>query len=185
MCRSVIQKAVVVTFMIFALVSTLLLGGCKTTQTKACVPPSGPDLQRAISSAKADLAGQCGSGFDDYFSGLLAIAEQDPQPENRQHFSQLLVWANEQGVISKSQARDKYNRYFNLKFVAMKGDFSNCSATCPNVSSLMLSMEQELADKEQGLLKICRDNDSYQRADRLLKETELVLAATCNACRAE
>ncbi|KRT58155.1 hypothetical protein Ga0076813_12925, partial [endosymbiont of Ridgeia piscesae] len=34
-----------------------------------------------------------------------------------------------------------------------------------------------------GLLKISRDNSGYQRADRLLQETELVLEATCTACR--
>ena len=180
-----IRKAVMTTFALFALLSLLLMTGCKTTASGRCTPPSGPNLTSAIAEAKSELGGRCGGEFDNYFDALLTIAEQDPAPENREIFSQLLVWSNQQGIISRARAQELYNRYFNLKFVAMKGDFSNCSATCPNISQVMLSMEQELVAKEQGMLKICRDNAGYQRADRLVKETELVLTATCNACRAE
>ncbi|MBA1447013.1 MAG: hypothetical protein FE835_19425 [Gammaproteobacteria bacterium] len=38
--------------------------------------------------------------------------------------------------------------------------------------------------EQRGTVKISRDTRSYQRADRLLKETELVLEATCTACGA-
>lgn len=185
MNQPLIRRAVMTTFALFALLSLLLVSGCKTTGIGRCTPPSGHNLQSAVAQAKSDLSGRCGDAFESYFSALLTIAEQDPAPENRETFSQLLLWSNHQGLISKARAQELYNRYFNLKFVAMKGDFSNCSATCPNISQVMLSMEQELVAKEQGLLKICRDNDGYQRADRLVKETELVLTATCNACRAE
>ena len=43
-------------------------------------------------------------------------------------------------------------------------------------------MSRELADKEQGLLKISADRRSYYQANRLYQEAELVLEATCEAC---
>ena len=46
----------------------------------------------------------------------------------------------------------------------------------------MQEMNRELADKEQGLLKVSADRREYYRANRLFQETELVLQATCEAC---
>ena len=160
------------------------LSACKAlpTQSQACSLPGGPDLNAAIAEAKDDLGGVCGYRFDDYFNQLLSIAKGDPKPENRRAFSDFLVWSNQQGLLSKRQAQDHYNRYFNLKFVAMQGDYNNCSSICPNKQQLLRSMEQELVDKELGLLQISRDRTGYQRADRLFQETELVLEATCSAC---
>ena len=112
----------------------------------------------------------------------LAIAEGDPSSDNKRRFSELLVWASAEGIISKRQAQNRYNRYFNIKFVSLRGDYNNCSQTCPQRATVMANMAQELSDKEQGLLKVSADTQSFYRADRLLKETELVLEATCTAC---
>ena len=68
--------------------------------------------------------------------------------------------------------------------MAMKGDYNNCSQTCPNKRKVLLDMERELSDKERGLLRVSLDNDGYYRADQLYQEVELVLEATCNACAA-
>ena len=68
--------------------------------------------------------------------------------------------------------------------MAMKGDYNNCSHTCPNKQSVLFDMERELSDKERGLLKVSQDIDGYYRADRLYQEVELVLEATCTACAA-
>jgi hypothetical protein len=46
-------------------------------------------------------------------------------------------------------------------------------------------MKAELHDKELGLLRASADQQSFYRADHLLKETELVLEATCSACEAQ
>lgn len=174
-------------FKAFTLLTLVLgLSACKAlpTQSKACTVPGGPDLEVAISEAKTDLSGVCNYRYDDYFAQLLAIAKGDPKAENRRLFSDFLVWSNQQGLLSKRQAEDRYNRYFNLKFVAMRGDYNNCASICPNKQDLMRTMEQELVDKELGLLQISSDRTSYQRADRLFQETELVLEATCSACQA-
>ncbi len=162
------------------------LSACKAlpTQSQACTVPGGPNLEVAVAEAKTDLSGVCNYRYDAYFTQLLDIAKGDPKPENRQLFSDFLVWSNQQGLLSKRQAQDRYNRYFNLKFIAMKGDYNNCASTCPNKQDLMRNMEQELVDKELGLLQISSDRLSYQRADRLFQETELVLEATCSACDA-
>ncbi|MEH6813189.1 MAG: hypothetical protein V7677_11725 [Motiliproteus sp.] len=170
------------------LISALIgLSACKAlpTQSQACTVPGGPDLETAVAAAKTDLSGVCSYRYDDYFTQLLDIAKGDPKPENRQVFSNFLVWSNQQGLLSKVQAQDRYNRYFNLKFISMKGDYNNCASTCPNKPELMRKMEQELVDKELGLLQVSSDRLSYQRADRLFQETELVLEATCSACQAD
>ncbi len=167
--------------------TTLLVSACQglRTQAQACSVPGGPNLEQAVAEAKDDLSGVCSYRYDDYFRRLLEIAEDDPKPENRQLFSEFLVWSQHNGLLSRRQAEDRYNRYFNLKFVSLKGDYNNCSSTCPNKRQVLRNMEQELVDKEQGLLKISRDRVAYQRADRLFQETELVLEATCNACSSQ
>jgi hypothetical protein len=68
--------------------------------------------------------------------------------------------------------------------MSMRGDYNNCSHTCPNKKKVMFDMERELTDKERGLLRVSRDADGYYRADRLYQEVELVLEATCTACTA-
>ena len=99
-------------------------------------------------------------------------------------FSEFLVWTADSGLLSKRQAQDYYNRYFNVKFMTLASDYNTCSHTCPRRDRVLLDMERELGDKERGLLRVSLDNDSYYRADQLYKEVELVLEATCTACAA-
>ena len=115
---------------------------------------------------------------------MLTIAEGDPKPENKRAFSEFLVWSSDRGLLSKRQAQDHYNRYFNVKFMSLRGDYNNCSHTCPNRNKVLLDMERELTDKERGLLRVSLDNQGYYRADELFQEVELVLEATCTACAA-
>jgi hypothetical protein len=161
-----------------------ILVGCNNTPARSpeCTLPQGPDLERAMSAARFDLETGCEARFDAYFQRLLAIAEGDPKKENRARFSEFLVWANEQGLLSKRQARERYNRYFGVKYVSLIGDYSVCSQACPHRPQVLRDMKQELADKEQGLLKVSADPINYHRASRLFQETELVLEATCTAC---
>ncbi len=142
------------------------------------------NLDSAMSSAKTSLMNGCHAHFDRYYDDLLRIAEGDPKPENKRAFSEFLVWSSDSGLLSKRQAQDYYNRYFNVKFMSLKGDYNNCSHTCPNKQRVLNSMERELSDKERGLLKVSLDNEGYYRADQLYQEVELVLEATCTACTA-
>ncbi len=170
---------------LFALVMGLGLISCQIQPTRSvstCVPPQGHNLEAGFQKAQQDLSNGCATQFDAYVTSLLHIAEGDPQAENKRRFSEFFVWSSEQGLLSKRQAKQRYNRYFNIKFVSLMGDFNNCSHACPRKQNLLADMEQELRDKEWGLLKVSLDKESYYRADRLLKETELVLEATCSAC---
>ncbi len=151
-------------------------------RTAACRLPEGPNLEQAISSARFDLETGCEHEFDAYFQRLLSIAEGDPKKENKASFSDFLLWANDAGLLSKRQARELYNRYFGIKYVSLISDYSVCSQTCPHQSDVMRDMNGELADKEQGLLRISADRLNYTRASNLYQETELVLEATCEAC---
>lgn len=165
------------------LAGCLVLVSCAST-APVCASPQSKNLGSAISTAQSSLMQGCHAHFDRYYDDLISIAEGDPKPENKREFSEFLVWSSDKGLLSKRQAEDYYNRFFNVKFMSLKGDYNNCSHTCPNKQKVLFDMERELAEKERGLLKVSLDNEGYYRADQLYQEVELVLEATCTACSA-
>ena len=167
---------------VVAITTSLAACSSNPSQATVCSLPEGPNLERAISAARFDLETGCEHEFDGYFQRLLTIAEGDPKKENKASFSDFLLWANDSGLLSKRQARETYNRYFGIKYVSLVSDYSVCAQTCPHQSDVMRDMNRELADKEQGLLKISADRLNHTRASNLYQETELVLEATCEAC---
>jgi hypothetical protein len=168
---------------VIVVAGSLLLAACATSPPP-CGSPQSRNLDRAVEDVKHSLSNGCEAHFDRFYDDLLNIAEGDPKPENKRVFSDFLLWSSDEGLLSQRQARDYYNRYFNVKFMALQGDYNNCSHTCPRRERVMLDMERELVDKERGLLKVSLDNDGYYRADELYQEVELVLEATCTACAA-
>jgi len=161
----------------------LTLSGCASSPPP-CNGPRTNKLDDAVSMVQRALSDGCAADFDRYYNDLLTIAEGDPKAENKRVFSEFLVWSTDQGILSQRQAKEHYNRYFNVKFVTLAGDYNNCSHTCPRRDQVMQSMQRELSDKERGLMKISLDNSGYYRADELYQEVELVLEATCTACAA-
>ena len=173
---------VTATFAMVILASLLTACNTNPPRATACSLPEGPDLNQAIAKTRFDLETGCEGQFDAYFQRLLTIAEGDPKKENKAAFSEFLVWANEEGLLSKRQARETYTRYFGVKYVSLISDYSVCAQTCPRQQEVMRAMNRELQDKEQGLLKVSADRREYYRANRLYQEAELVLEATCEAC---
>ena len=163
--------------------ASLMLGAC-ATKPPPCGSPTTKNLDNAVVFVQQSLKSGCAVHFDRYYDDLLTIAEGDPKSENKRIFSEFLLWSGDQGLLSTRQAQEYYNRFFNVKFMSMKGDYNNCSHTCPNKQRVLFDMERELSDKERGLLKVSEDRDGYYRADRLYQEVELVLEATCTACAA-
>ncbi len=170
---------------LFILTVALVLTGCATTQTtdNCAVSLKGP-LRSAMAVAEDKLGSGCEAYYEGYVADLIRIATDNPSKDNKRAFSDFLVNLSDQGTISKRQAKDLYNRYFNVKFVSLAGDYNTCSQVCPVKDKVLLDMRQELLDKETGLLQASDDASSYYRADLLLKESEIVLHATCRACSA-
>ena len=166
-----------------AVAALLVIASCASTPP-SCQSPTTRNLDSAVTAVQSQLAAGCEAHFDRYFDDLLTIAEGDPKAENKRAFSEFLLWSSDEGLLSRRQAEDYYNRYFNVKFMSMRGDYNNCSHTCPNKRRVLIQMEDELSDKERGLLRVSLDSDSYYRADRLYQQLELVLEATCTACTA-
>lgn len=174
-----------ISFVVVAILASLTLSSCVTTDTvDVCSIPLKPGLANAFREAEDKLSDGCEYSFDSYFMQLLDIAIDNPAPDNKRKFSDFLVRASDKGVISKRQAKSTYNRYFNIKFVSLTGDYNVCSQTCPSRRKVLAEMQLELLDKELGLVSASEDNASYYRADHLLKEAQLVLEATCRACEA-
>jgi len=165
-------------------IAALAAAGCAGQTADYCGARLGGNLDAAMSEAADRLANGCEFHFDGYYQQLLAIAEANPDAKNRMKFSDFLMRANDMDVISRRQAQALYNRYFGVKFVSLQGDYNTCAQTCPQRDRVMSNMQAELHDKELGLLRASNDQQSFYRADNLLKETELVLEATCNACEA-
>lgn len=161
----------------------LTLASCATSPPP-CNGPHSKNLNTAISEVKQTLNNGCEANFDRYYDDLLTVAEGDPKPENKRIFSDFLIWASDEGLLSNRQAKNYYNRYFNVKFMALQSEYNNCSHTCPVRDRVMRNMERELSEKERGLLKVSLDNEGYYRADELYQEIDLVLEATCTACAA-
>ncbi|MEM7000791.1 MAG: hypothetical protein AAF529_08390 [Pseudomonadota bacterium] len=170
---------------IVTLLSAVWLAACTTTPVADhCQGDLGRNLNNAIQSVESRLNNGCTYHFDRYFGELLEVATANPDPLNKSLFSDFLVRTSDNGTISKSQARELYNRYFNIKFVSFTGDYNTCSQACPVQAQLLADMQSELRDKQVGLMEAAQDKQSYYRADHLLKETQLVLEATCRACNA-
>ena len=177
------QNLVFPTQILGLLAGLLTIAACASTEP-GCPSPQTRNLDTAIGFVKTSLNTGCEAHFDRYYDDLLTIAEGDPKLENKRSFSEFLLWSGDQGLLSTRQAQEYYNRFFNVKFMSMKGDYNNCSHTCPNKQRVLFDMERELSDKERGLLRVSEDRDGYYRADRLYQEVELVLEATCTACSA-
>ena len=170
---------------ITALLFIAAITGCATTSTvDNCSTNLMAPLRSAMTEVEDKLLGNCAGYYQTYVADLIDIAIDNPDAANKRAFSNFLVRLSDRGIISKRQASALYNRYFNVKFVSLDGDYSTCSQVCPVKDKVILDMRQELLDKEIGLLQISNDKTGYYRADLLLKESELVLQATCQACSA-
>ncbi|MFP6808113.1 MAG: hypothetical protein VB957_13185 [Pseudomonadales bacterium] len=169
----------------FLILASTAITSCTTTEVvDNCAINLKGSLDNAIYIAERKLSSGCEYSFDNYLGQLLAIAADNPSPDNKRSFSDFLIRASDNGTISKRQAKSTYNRYFNIKFVSLAGEYNTCSQTCPSKAKVLAAMRLELRDKELGLVKASDDTASYYRADHLLKEVELVLEATCRACEA-
>jgi hypothetical protein len=172
---------------VFSLIvaASFLLAACTSTQVAdACTVSFDSSLAKSMRTVEGKLSDGCEYSFDNYFEQLLDVAADNPDADNKRQFSDFLVRVSDQGVISKRQAKATYNRYFNVKFVSLTGEYNTCSQTCPVRSRVLADMQSELLDKQTGLVEASEDSASYYRADLLLKETQLVLEATCRACEA-
>ena len=110
-------------------------------------------LNAAIESAQDRLQQGCVAHFDGYMDQLLDVAAGDPDPDNKQAFSDFLVWAADTGLLSRRQAQETWNRYFNVKFVSLRGDYNNCAQTCPvGVDNGLITREiRKLFSQELGI----------------------------------
>ncbi len=150
-----------------------------------CTLPSGVSLDEALAHSKDDLGHlECEVMFDSYFESLVDVAKRDPEMTNKRKFSDFLQWANSQGIIDRIQARNYYNRYFNTTFMSLPDEYNVCSSCSENnQKDLEIRLEEELGQKEEGLLKACQDKNAFYLASDQYNSIMLLLDATCTACR--
>jgi hypothetical protein len=165
----------------------LLILSCENRKylKPACTLPSGVDLEEALAHSRKDLGHlECEPMFDNYFERLIEVAKRDPSMENKRRFSEFLEWAHDRGIIDKIQARSYYNRYFNTTFMSLPDDYNVCSSCTEEAKKTIENqMENELRQKEEGLLRACRDKSAYYIASDQYNSILLLLDATCTSCR--
>ena len=173
-------------FVAIAMVS--LIVGCVEHQPKPvsgidnCPIPSGHMIGQAFDTARSTLSNPvCRYKFGAIFNTLLKISEGDPKMENKELFSNLLVWSKDEGIISHRQAKEIYSTYFSSRFVSLPTNHQTCSH-CIHLEKIVSDCKSELKKKEQGLLKICGDKETYAKAHNELQTIQLILEATCRAC---
>jgi hypothetical protein len=150
-----------------------------------CPLPGGHLIDKAFETAKSTLSNpECRYKFDAVLASLLTICEGAPDMKNKESFSELFLWAKDEGVISKVQAKEYYTRYFSRRFVSLPGTYQTCSH-CLRLKTLVGECRDEVKNKEQGLLRVCNDKSTYAKACDDLQKIELILEATCTACAAE
>jgi hypothetical protein len=178
--KSMKTKLLIITVTLLTSFEALALFGSR------CKVDMQSTLDRALVNTQNVLTKnrKCSENFDSYFRNLITVAKGYPDPSNKQKFSDFLVSLSENGIITRQRAEELYNRYFSVKFLTMMGDYNVCSSVCSNEDSFKIQIENELADKETGLQKICRDGEAFARSNRLYAETLLVVSATCRTCAA-
>lgn len=171
---------------------SLLVSGCsvkdepvKMTAASAaleCAPPTSKLTDEAFKEARQILADpECASQFDAVWNSLLQVAAGNPDPANKERFSDLAGWARNQGIISTVQAKEYYTRYFHHNFVSLPDRYQTCSY-CTQLGSIRGDLKDELSQKELGLDKVSRDKKGITKARSDFKAIDLVLTATCEAC---
>lgn len=173
--------------LLFVFILVLLFSSCATRPyvNPTCTLPSGVNLEEALTHSKEDLGHlECETLFDGYYTSLIEVAKRDPDLQNKRKFSEFLEWANQEGIIDKIQARSYYNRYFNTTFMSLPDDFNVCSSCSEKTQKeLEFRLEEELGQKEEGLLRACQDKNAYYLASDQYNSIMLLLDATCTACR--
>ena len=169
------------------LLLALVPSACANRQyvSPGCTLPSGVNVEEALAHSREDLGHlECETMFDDYYRRLIEVAKRDPDLQNKRRFSEFLEWANEVGILDKIQARNYYNRYFNTTFMSLPDDFNVCSSCAEKPQQDLESrLEEELGQKEEGLLRACQDKPAYYAAADQYNSIMLLLDATCTACR--
>ncbi len=180
--HTLIKKILPVTVMTLCLLCSACAQTSITRQT--CDLPSSNRISAAIAEAQTTLAKRdCAAHFEATFDRLIAVAQNDPDTNNRKEFSDFLNWARDQNLINTRQAKDLYTRYFSHKFASLPRDYQTCSY-CRDIGKITREMKAELASKQTGLLQICDEKDLYARAAAEYADLQTILEATCKACQA-
>lgn len=176
--------------LILVIFLALALAGCITTKPEetAAVPslpdcsiPAGHNVAKAFQEAQEMLSDpECSYQFDSSMVSLRRIAKGDPKPENKQLFSNFLVWSKG-NLISTVEAERQYRRYFDHRFTTLPKDGATCSY-CRRQNDIIADMKIEKADKKEGLVDICEDRTTFNLANQQYNSIVLQLEAICQAC---
>ncbi len=150
--------------------------------TPECSLPASKLASEAFREARKTLSNQeCRYQFEPIFNSLLQISSGDPDPVNKDRFSDLVGWARNDGIISTVQAKEMFTRYFHHNYVSLPDDYQAC-AYCTQLNRIKADLRDELRQKELGLGKVAMDKAGITKARTDYKSIEIVLSATCRAC---
>ena len=181
-------------FTMLMMVSCLALvtSACKSTpkvETKPamvgnpCELTTSKKVSDAFDETKRALGNQnCWIDFDSHLDTLLVIAAGDPSVEHKEAFGEFLRWSEDQGIIANMQMKEIYTRYFTTYFVSLPKNESNCKVG-ENITGLTRKLDQEMLDKQKGLLQALGARNEFNKAKRDRDALLLIIAAAGEACK--
>lgn len=180
---NLITRIVTNTVLVASLVSLSACASLGSSRDKGtrCELSGTQKLELAVSEAQEKLESGCTREFSGYYNRLLQLGAGFPKPENAAVYQDFLRWSVNQGIISRVQAGERYDRYFSSKFSGLSDSRSVASAVCPNLDGTLADLRSELADKETGLQGILGQANRFQEATRLYYNLQLNLSAICAA----
>jgi len=174
-------RTIVATIASLAVAGLSACGSIPTRGGDNCALSGTQKLEDVVAEAQNKLASGCETQFSSYYQQLLQVGAGFPKPENAIVFQDSLRWSVNQGIVSKIQAGERYDRYFSTTFSGLSGTQSVASSVCPQLDQTLSNLRSELEDKQTGLQGILGQQDRYQQATRLYYNLELNLHAACAA----
>lgn len=148
-----------------------------------CTRPHGKNVASAFVHARNELSNaECKGRYHEYFASLIEISSGDPGRHQGANFESFIDWSITQGLLNMREAKDLYTRYFGIKYISLQNDFSSCSSTCRVKDKTFVDMQEELVDKEKGLLQVLGNKTAYAKANHLNGALRTILDATCDTC---
>lgn len=184
-----ILKTLLTTTVLF---SVAFSAGCQTNSPKtaavqapiSCELPVSKDLPTATQETKNMLEERsCRAKLYAAYEKLLTIGQGDPKPSNQQIYGDFLRWSQQQGLISHKQKAQLYSRYFTQVFATLPSDHQMCYyCDGPGQEKLIYQVDNELQDKQLGLVKILNDKATYRKSSAIADSVKLRIEAACHAC---
>ncbi len=186
--KNILRAVILFSFFILVLGCVPAGKSAKGTLNQAgdnlCFMPEDHNLDTVITNAEKVLVErECQRQFDAIFENILRAGEGDPKPENKTTIRGFLQRCVNKGVFNEKRAREYYGKYFSKSFMCLEDEnFATVCEQCKSIPKMKNMLKNEMAMKKRGLLKICKDKETFKKAYHIKQNGIMVMETACQAC---